>query len=471
MIGTALKRRRKASDGSEGLHAGRRNHRSGHGHGAVQRNPGLFGTARRRLVAWNVSVLTLFLLLVFGAVYADFHANIYRSVDQQLQNQQAIIRSGLPNASWSPYVLMYTNSPLFAEVSRGVVTNRKGSVQETTDCSSFGFISSCPQGSLDPTSGDGIRAALKTGTDLRTGHFKGQPERILTWTVLAPIPPPQVTGVIQISENATGEEQALHELSLLLIGGGALGIILTALGSLFLAGRALVPIRQAFGRQRQFTADASHELRTPLALIRANAEMMLLRSEHLDDENADLVQEIIRETDHLNRMVGDLLTLARADSEMLELRIAPMDFGSLVEDVHDDLQRIAEARDIQGTVSVSGPVTVAGDEVRLRQLMLILIDNALKYTDPGGQVRVSLSRVDNRARLVVEDSGIGIPPQDVPHIFERFYRVDRAREHESGGTGLGLAIARWIVQAHHGTIKVESELGKGTKFQVELPAQ
>ena len=434
------------------------------------RSPGIFGTARRRLVAWNVSVLSLFLLLVFGAVYADFHTNIYRSVDQQLQTQQAIIRVGLQSVSGSPSLLMYSPSNLFGEVSRGVVTNPKGAVLESTDCN-FTFIPACPHGYQDPTSEDGIHAALKTGTDLRTGYFKGQPERVLTWTVLAPTPPAQVIGVIQISENATGEEQALHELSLLLIGGGVLGILLAALGSLFLAGRALVPIRQAFGRQRQFTADASHELRTPLALIRANAEMMLLRSEHLDDENAELVQEIIRETDHLNRMVGDLLTLARADSEMLELRIAPMDFGALVEEVHDDLQRIAEARDIEGTVSVNGPVLVNGDEVRLRQLLLILIDNALKYTDPGGQVHVSLSRIDNRARLVVRDTGIGIPSQDISHIFERFYRVDRAREHESGGTGLGLAIARWIVQAHHGTIKVDSELGKGTTFQVELPAQ
>lgn len=469
VIGTALKRRRKAPEESDGWQAGR-HRRTGHGHGSLHRNPGLFGTARRRLVAWNVSVLSLFLILIFGAVYADFHANIYRSVDQQLQTQQSIIRSGLQNVSWTPSLLMYTSGNYFGEVSRGVIATTKGVVQESTDCT-FGFITACPRDYLEPTSQDGIRVALKTGSDLRTGYFKGQPERILTWTVESPVPPNPLTGVIQISENATGEEQALHELSLLLIGGGSLGILLAALGSLFLAGRALVPIRQAFGRQRQFTADASHELRTPLALIRANAEMMLLRGEHLDDENADLVQEIIRETDHLNRMVGDLLTLARADSEMLELRIAPMDFGALVEDVHDDLQRIAETRDIQGTVSVQGPVTIQGDEVRLRQLLLILIDNALKYTDPGGTVNVSLSRNDNRARLVVQDTGIGIPPQDVSHIFERFYRVDRAREHESGGTGLGLAIARWIVQAHHGTIKVESELGKGTKFQVELPAQ
>jgi two-component system, OmpR family, sensor histidine kinase CiaH len=419
-----------------------------------------------------VSVLTLFLILIFGAVYADFHANIYRAVDQQLRNQQRNTNIALAGLTWPPTVEMYTNPNFFGEVSRGVIANSKGVVQESTDCSLQVYYVSCPRGGIEATNEDAIRAALKSTFDLRVTYFRDQPQRVLTWTV----PTREASsskfsvGVVQISENATGEEQALHELSLLLIGGGVIGILLAALGSLFLAGRALVPIRQAFARQRQFTADASHELRTPLALIRANAEMMILRGDHLDDENAELVQEIIRETDHLNRMVGDLLTLARADSEMLELRTAPMDFSALVEEVHDDLQRIAASRNIEGSVSLDGPVTVQGDEVRLRQLLLILLDNALKYTDPGGRVHVSLSRADGRARLVVQDTGIGIPPKDIQHIFERFYRVDRAREHESGGTGLGLAIARWIVQAHHGTIKVESELGKGTRFQVELPA-
>jgi two-component system, OmpR family, sensor histidine kinase CiaH len=471
LIGTALRRRRAAQDPVSGP-AGARNHGAAHRRGLGQGNPGLFGTARRRLVAWNVSVLTLFLILIFGAVYADFHANIYRAVDQQLRNQQRNINIALAGLAWPPTVQMYTNPNFFGEVSRGVIANSKGTVQESTDCSLQVYYVACPRGGLEPTNEDALRAALKSSFDLRATYFRGQPQRVLTWTVLTTESSSSkfsVIGLVQISENATGEDQALHELSLLLVGGGVIGILLAALGSLFLAGRALVPIRQAFARQRQFTADASHELRTPLALIRANAEMMILRGDNLDDENAELVQEIIRETDHLNRMVGDLLTLARADSEMLELRTASMDFSALVEEVHDDLQRIAASRNIEGSVSLDGPVTVQGDEVRLRQLLLILLDNALKYTDPGGQVHVSLARVDGRARLVVQDTGIGIPPRDIQHIFERFYRVDRAREHESGGTGLGLAIARWIVQAHHGTIKVESELGKGTRFQVELP--
>jgi signal transduction histidine kinase len=282
-----------------------------------------------------------------------------------------------------------------------------------------------------------------------------------------------VTGasyVIQIGRIAIGEQESLDQLVFLLVVGAIIGVLLTGAGSLFLANRALVPIRKAFARQRQFTADASHELRTPLALIRANAEMLTLHGDRLAPQDAELVTEIIHETDHLNRLVGDLLTLARADTDAVNLHTKPVDFRALVGDVHEDLQRIAESRGIESQISLNGPVTITGDEGRLRQLLLILLDNALKYTDPGGKVTVSLARADRRARLTVADTGIGIPAADRPHIFERFYRVDRAREHESGGTGLGLAIAKWIVQAHNGEIKVESELGRGTTFQIELPA-
>jgi signal transduction histidine kinase len=312
-----------------------------------------------------------------------------------------------------------------------------------------------------------MRAALKNGYDIRTVRFEGEPQRVLTFTYTINGQP---QFIIQISHTVTGEENALKELRFLLIAGSLLGIFLSALGSMFLANRALVPIRQAFSRQRQFTADASHELRTPLALIRANAEMLALHSEQLPEGDSELVGEIIYETDHLNRLVGDLLTLARADAGSLELNARPVDFRALVSDVHDDLSRIAEASGITSEVSLDGPVTVQGDEGRLRQLLLILLDNALKYTDPGGRVDIALARDDNRARLVVSDTGIGIPAEDLPHIFERFYRVDRAREHESGGTGLGLSIAQWIVQAHHGNIKVDSDVGRGTRFQIDIPA-
>jgi signal transduction histidine kinase len=327
----------------------------------------------------------------------------------------------------------------------------------------------CPVADYLPTSGAAIEAVQRAGAggvDTRTVTFRGSPYRVLSFA----FPTTQGVYVIQISRIASGEEDALDHLRLVLLLGGIVAIVVSAAGSLFLANKALVPIRQAFSRQRQFTADASHELRTPLALIRANAEMLSRHLDRLPPSDSELVGEIIDETDHLNRLVSDLLTLARADAESVKIENKPVDFRSLVNDVHEDVQRIAESRGIRSDVTLDGPVTVAGDEVRLRQLILILLDNALKYTDPGGRVDVSLARHDNHARLAVSDSGIGIPAADLPHIFDRFYRVDRAREHESGGTGLGLSIAKWIAQAHGGTIKVESAVGKGSTFLVDLPA-
>jgi signal transduction histidine kinase len=303
------------------------------------------------------------------------------------------------------------------------------------------------------------------GEDLRTVSFRGNPYRVLTFGVVVGNMP----YVIQIGRPFLGEEESLDKTAFLLIICAVLGVLLIGGSSFFLANRALIPIRKAFARQRQFTADASHELRTPLALIRANAEMLTLHGDRLPPQDTELVTEIIRETDHLNRLISDLLTLARADTESVNINTKPVDFRALVGDVHEDLQRIAESRGIDSELSLNGSVTVPGDEVRLRQLLLILLDNALKYTDPGGKVTVTLGHADRRARLTVADTGIGIPAADRPHIFERFYRVDRAREHESGGTGLGLAIAKWIVQAHNGEIKVDSEVGQGTIFQVDLP--
>jgi signal transduction histidine kinase len=197
--------------------------------------------------------------------------------------------------------------------------------------------------------------------------------------------------------------------------------------------------------------------------------MLSRHGDRFPEGDGDLVVEIIRETDHLSRLVADLLTLARADTENLKLTVTPVDFRTLVSEVHEDLHRVAEAQGITTSLNLDGPLTIQGDETRLRQLLLILLDNALKYTDQGGRVEVSVGQAERHARLVVADTGIGIPTQDLPYIFDRFYRVDGSRNHENGGTGLGLAIARWIVQAHHGTIKVESEPGKGAKFQVDLP--
>ena len=427
----------------------------------------LFLKARWRMVGWNVAIMTIFLIVLGGAIYGLFSTRIYIEGDQQLIAEKAMVETDLEAKGWDAVQMI--QNPAFADSPyRIVVAASDGTVNYTTDCPPAPFPAPCLPQDFKALNKDAVRGALNNGNDIRTMSFRHEPVRALTFS--ESFPHTNAHFVLQISHDASGEEDALRELRLLLILGGALGILLAGLGSVFLAGRALVPIRQAFARQRQFTADASHELRTPLALVRANAEMLERGGTSLRSADAELVHEIIRETDHLNRLIGDLLTLARADSESISIESKPVDFRTLVASVHEDLSLIAESRGIASDIALNGAITVQGDEVRLRQLLLILLDNALKYTDPGGRVDLSLARVNNRAYLTVADSGIGIPQADLVHIFERFYRVDRSREHESGGTGLGLAIAHWIVDAHQGNIKVDSKLGRGTKIVVELPA-
>jgi two-component system, OmpR family, sensor histidine kinase CiaH len=433
----------------------------------------MFQTAGRRLFLWNVAVLTIILIFFGGLAYFAFDQQIYADANNQLESQDRLISQSLVADSGNLTQLAFAGvasaSPFGPPPLRTVVADAQGRVNLSSECLSQ-TIYPTPQNcsftdAMLPTSQAAMReVATSGGVDVRTATFRGVPYRTRTFVFACC----GVQYIIQTSRPAQGEEEALHAVKLVLILAGAFGVLLAGLASMFLANRALVPIRQAFARQRQFTADASHELRTPLALIRANAEM-LERSSRLEGGDTELVTEIINETDHLNRLVGDLLTLARADAESSKLASKPVDLRDLVTGVHEDLHLIAESRGIDSAISVNGPLIVPGDEGRLRQLLLILLDNALKYTDPGGRVDVAIQRDDNRAKLVISDTGIGIPTEDLPHIFDRFYRVDRAREHESGGTGLGLAIAQWIVQAHRGTIKVDSQVGRGTSFVIDLP--
>jgi signal transduction histidine kinase len=428
----------------------------------------MFKQARWRLVAWNTSIVALLLLVIGGAVYGFFSNNLYNGVDQLLQERQQRLVDQMSATGLDAVTEYGLNSQFHEPEYPAVITDTAGRTDLSTTCQSWRvtYGTTCPSDTNTPLSVDAIRSADTKGQDFRTVTSGGEPERLLTF--VAPPAAGEPTEVVQISHSAAGEENSLAELRRLLLFGGILGVLFAGACGLFLANKSLVPIREAFERQRQFTADASHELRTPLALIRANAEM-LGRSRTLHTDDGVLADEIIEETDHLNRLVSDLLTLARADTGALQIIAKPVDLRAVVADVHEDVRLIAQERGIKSGVSLNGAVMVAGDEGRLRQLLLILLDNAIKYTDSGGQVNVELGRAENRARLVVEDTGIGIPKADLPHIFDRFYRVDRVREHESGGTGLGLSIAQWIVQAHHGSIRAEEAPGGGTKFQIDLP--
>lgn len=314
---------------------------------------------------------------------------------------------------------------------------------------------------------NGPVAAAKTGQTSDTQVAAGQQLFVVATSPIRNPKTHKVVGVLQVAQPISWVNDALSRLVRQLVLASVVGIVLGALASLLMASRSLRPISRAFQRQREFVADASHELRTPLTLIRTNVEAWLRRA---NGSNRAYARNIVDEVEQLNRIVGDLTTLALADARQLRIERQPIDLNDVVRDLMDQTEPLAEERGVRLRPNLNGGARVEADPGRVRQLLLILIDNALRHTPEGGEVSVDVARRNGRARVVVADSGEGIPAADLPHIFERFYRADKARNRENGGSGLGLAIAKWIVDAHKGEIAVKSAEGKGTEVAVSLPA-
>lgn len=224
-------------------------------------------------------------------------------------------------------------------------------------------------------------------------------------------------------------------------------------------------LENSFRAQQRFLADVSHELRTPLTALRGNVDLM----QHMGEVDPESLTAMREELERMTRLVGDLLFLARTDAGGFPIQRQPVDLDTIFLDVYKQALRLAHPHQVQVQLVEMDQARILGDGDRLRQLLLNLVDNGIKYTPVGGKVQLSLVKESSRVKVVVADTGMGIPEQDMLLIFERFYRVDKARNRAMGGAGLGLSIAWWIAQAHGGEIKVSSEVGKGTVFEVYLP--
>jgi signal transduction histidine kinase len=233
--------------------------------------------------------------------------------------------------------------------------------------------------------------------------------------------------------------------------------------------QAVERLDAAFTQMRRFNADASHELRTPLTIVRGEAEVAL-RALRSAPEYERVLHSILEETEHMAHLIDGLLTLARADSGELKLDARPISLHDLLADLYQQTQVLAREKGIQVAFDCPPALHACGDDLRLRQLFLNLLDNAVKYTGPGGRVWLEAREESGHPVVQVRDTGIGVAAADLPHLFERFFRVDKARSRDVGGSGLGLSICKWIVDAHGGTISVESRPGNGTSFRVRLPA-
>lgn len=335
------------------------------------------------------------------------------------------------------------------------------------------------------------------------------PIRLLTYPIIVD---GEITDLVQVGQDLSAMENALERLRLMLLIFSPLALAFLTFGGWFLAGRLLEPVVQitrtarrinaeslgkripvedtqdelgqlaetfnsmlarledSFNRTKQFTADASHELRTPLAILKGETEVALRWGKDPEELRQTLVSNL-EEIDRMGHIIEDLLLLAKSEAGELRLDIREFSLGDLLQDLYLQGKTLGEPKniDISLRLQVTEDIRLKGDQFQLHRLMLNLVNNAIKYTPENGRVEIRLAVEGSEAVLAVADSGIGIAAEHLPHLFERFYRVDEARNRAVGGTGLGLAIVKSIAEAHEGRVEIESTPGKGSVFTVRLP--
>ena len=316
---------------------------------------------------------------------------------------------------------------------------------------------------MQPNS-DAVNAALVNGIDYRNASLDdGTPARLLTYALS------EQAGIeiIQTGKSIGDQIHILNQFltSLLLI--GAVVIVGLGAGSWWMAGRTLASHQKAWDNQQTFIANASHELRTPLTLIRASAEAAQ-RIQRNKTKIHGLLEDIISETDHMCNLVEELLLLTRLDAGQLKLSFSLIDVQELFHNIEREFSRVAN--ELSVSFHVKGqPLEIKSDYTRLRQVLLIMLDNAFQHTSSGGLISLQAIAEGSHVRFSVTDSGEGIPKESLPFVFDRFYQVKAERGGENHGSGLGLSIAKSLVDALGGTIEIESEVGKGTSLFIFLP--
>jgi signal transduction histidine kinase len=321
-------------------------------------------------------------------------------------------------------------------------------------------ISSAPALPPDPAA---VQNALINGHDLRTIELdSGTQVRLLTYSISGDGEHP---AYLQLGRPLKDQQSTLNQLITAMAGLGGVMLLILSGGSWWLAGRSISPTEAAWRKQQTFVANAGHELRTPLTLIRANTEVAL-RGMPARNPQREKLEDILQETEHMGKLVADLLLLSRLDSDAVKLDLQPVNAGELL----SELVRQSEALAAEGEVTLelgASEGTILADPVRLRQVLLILLDNAIGHTPAGGRIRLASAIQSEKVQISVNDTGVGISQEHLQHVFERFYQVERSGR---AGSGLGLSIAKSLAQAMNGDLELISGAGQGTTALLTLPA-
>ncbi|MAT41861.1 MAG: histidine kinase [Anaerolineaceae bacterium] len=311
---------------------------------------------------------------------------------------------------------------------------------------------------------EAVNNAIMNGYDIRTASLNdGSKVRILTYST----PSSSGYGLIQLGKPISDQVRVLNQLMSGLLVIGFISVIILGFGSWWMAGNSLKTTQRALDMQQTFVANASHELRTPLTLVRASAEVATRHIDPTSHQN-ELMGDIINEVDHMTKLVEDLLLLSRLDAKELKLNKESIELSPFIEDILRSFSHVTESHQVKLIVgSLDGKVIA--DRTRLRQIILIILDNALRHTPEGNQIFIQ-SKIEGRmVHIDIQDTGVGIDPQHLNRVFDRFYQVDPSRGGENKGSGLGLSIAKSLTEAHNGQIEMKSSPGKGTTVRIILP--
>lgn len=314
-----------------------------------------------------------------------------------------------------------------------------------------------------PADKNAIASAIVNGSDIRTVKLTdGTPVRLLTYRV----PITSEVGVIQVGRSLKPQQAMLNQLLQGIVLLAAVSILLLGVGSWFLAGRSIKPTQLAWERQQTFVANASHELRTPLTLIHAGVE--IVQRQTTSAPQKQILGDVISDANYMTKLIENLLLLSRLDAHKLPIEIQPVFLPDLLEEIIRQNERVLTNQQITLQSQVD-PLIVLADPVHLKQILLILIDNAARNNHPGGWIKVTAVDKAGKALIEVSDSGTGISPENLTRIFDRFYKVNDKSTQDYRGSGLGLSIAQGLVQAQNGTIEVSSQIGQGTQIRFTLP--
>ena len=266
-------------------------------------------------------------------------------------------------------------------------------------------------------------------------------------------------------------DTVLLQLVKSLVAIGLISLIGLLFISIYLTNKSIIPIKEAFEKQKQFIADASHELKTPLAIIKTNTSLVLSHPEDTIKNQTKWINYINSQADRMSELISEMLSLAKMDVAENKLTLVPINMSKIIESMILMFDAVIYENNINLETNISKDLHINGDKESLKKLFSIIMDNAIKYTDKNGSITVSLFSDKNKVKMIIRNTGEGIAPEDLERVFERFYRVDKSRDRETGGYGLGLSIASSIVKEHKGKIYARSKVGSFTYFIVEIPQQ